>query len=591
MTEFIDNSCADAEVVKFDHIVVHFENRPISAGIINVHIPIKEPTFGILNLHAAKVEVSDLPLELVFTVDCSGSMSDKCSDGRTKNQHIVHTLKNMVIYFSENINIHAYITVFAFDIAIYNIVERTTVTLSNIDEILVKIDKIRPNGSTNIELALNNFNEYVPILNSYSCGEINHIFMTDGDATEGCQDANELRGIVNNKNNEKIQNEKIKEKNNQDNQNKINNIFIGFGIDHNSKLLNTISCDNNSSYHFIDNLEKSGFVYGEILHGIAYKCLVDMEISIHNGLIYNYKSNLWTDTLFVGNIVGETNKIFHLISSDPDECMPLIITGKTMTGEKYSRIIEKHHVFGHRDLTKYIFRQKTLQMLFEARQKNVEPDMCLLGLKYQDVRVIQQEAKHNNKLIKNKMMALLEEMKTYITCLPNDSKDVKFMKLLCDDIYISYKTFGTKYGEMYTCARQTSQGTQRCYTVTHTPENNNNVVDADTFNNNNNQYFTPRRPSCGLQRQNSGICAPAKLCLDLVSDNDNDNNHSDSDNDNNNNSSIDSILKAYQMSDMSDTPYTTPIGLRVMRSISSGRGDAYISTEEEEEEEETQSNI
>ena len=69
------------------------------------------------------------------------------------------------------------------------------------------------------------------------------------------------------------------------------------------------------------------------------------------------------------------------------------------------------------------------------------------------------------------------------------------------------------------------------------------------------------------------------------------NDQSDPDSDSDNDNSIDSILRAYQMSDMSDTPYTTPIGLRVMRSISSGRGDAYISTEEEEEEEETQSNI
>jgi hypothetical protein len=44
------------------------------------------------------------------------------------------------------------------------------------------------------------------------------------------------------------------------------------------------------------------------------------------------------------------------------------------------------------------------------------------------------------------------------------------MKNLCDDIYICYRTFGTKFGTMYTTARQTSQGTQRCYNVSHTPD-------------------------------------------------------------------------------------------------------------------------
>ena len=103
-----------------------------------IPLPITDAKFGILKLNAVSVPVSQCEQEFIFMIDCSGSMSDMCYDGRNKMQHIVHTLKNMILYFKENSNIKVNITIHAFDDNIYKIVDRTEINSDNIDETEIK---------------------------------------------------------------------------------------------------------------------------------------------------------------------------------------------------------------------------------------------------------------------------------------------------------------------------------------------------------------------------------------------------------------------------------------------------------------------
>ena len=417
-----------------------------------IPLPITDAKFGILKLNAVSMPMTQCEQEFIFMVDCSGSMSDMCSDGRNKMQHIVHTLKNMILYFKENSNIKVNITIHAFDDIIYKIVDRTEINSDNIESIIAKVNLISPRNSTNIECSLKSIKTTVQnIISQYPTHNICNIFMTDGQATSGNHDVDYLVGLVDIN---------------------ITNAFIGFGIDHDSMLLNSMGNGKNSGYYFIDKLENAGIIYGEILHEILYKLLVNVSISVTNGLIYDYKNNLWTDTINTNHIVSESNKIYHIASSTPEQCH-ILFRGQKIEHDSIMNcefsIVKSEDC---EDLTKYVFRQRTLQTLYKINTYNIiKNDIRKNDVTKNDIFDFTHErnqVREEDEQMKSSLREFIEEMKKYMK--DNNIENDKFMKNLCDDIYICYRMFGTRFGTMYTTARQTSQGTQRGYTVNHTPE-------------------------------------------------------------------------------------------------------------------------
>lgn len=498
----------------FTKQTLQFESALVDTNLVPIS-NITDAKFGILSLEAISIPLNhDIDQEFVFMVDCSGSMSDQCSDGRTKMQHNLHTLKNMILYFKEN-SIKVYITINTFDDKIYNILCRTTITEENFTFIMAKIDKIIPRGSTNIEKALEHSRETIErIKTDFPDHNISHIFMTDGEATTGNESPELLSELVDRS---------------------VTNAFIGFGIDHDSVLLNQLGSGENSGYYFVDKLENCGFVYGEVLHSILYKLLNNVVITIENGLIYDFKNNIWSSTLNVGQIVSELKKVYHIISSNPSECVV------TFSGLKISDLSEVSFcitgVESEENLTKYVYRQRTLQYLFRAndylKKKNVNNKKRVVGINNNwflkhciddnDLFIADEN------LLKKELVTFITEMKQYMT--DNQLTDDGFMKNLCDDIYICYKTFDTKFGAMYVGARQTSQGTQRGYTVSHTPD--------DT-------YDCPPV----LQRHNAVI----NSCFNC-----------------DNLPSLDELpILQHELSDFADAPYLTPSSAGLMREISCG---------------------
>jgi hypothetical protein len=488
----------------------------------DIILPVSNAYFGTLELQAASTPITSVEQEVVCVVDQSGSMSDLCKDDRTKMQHIIHTLKNIIYYFVENPVVTVFLSVYSFDDGFHTILERTKITKEDLQMMLDKMDKIRPMGNTNIENALINVGDIIHKLTTeYPTHVVNHIFMTDGEATVGNKDKNVLKEIVNTT---------------------IQNAFIGFGDNHDSYLLNFLASNPRSNYYFIDALENSGLIYGEVLHNILYKVLTDVTIEILNGFIYEYKTNTWVQKMAICDIAGEADKVYHIGSTTPDECC-IFVEG--IHNNEIVRFDINKLLIMETDFTKYIYRQRTLQLLYESNELhevNIDNKGLGFNIKWEfiDGKI---EAKKNCRL---KLRTFLEELKKYMN--DNNLQEDKFLKNLCDDIYICYRTLGTKYGGMYTAARQTSQGNQRCYTVTNIPDDDYNTADN----------LTDYKLNLPIHINHNSINNSNKI-----------NNSIFLQNINLNDAQVEPLL--HEISQFDETPYLTPTATRLMRDISMNR--------------------
>ena len=412
-------------------------------------IPIKlfeEPywRFGTCDITIrGEIPIASNRMHVFFTIDASGSMNDRCVDGRRKMEYILYTLENILRIFHSKLECNISVFIQTFDSKIKTIFDSEILIKEHIlEDVISSIKGIKAGDSTNIELALQSAKEKIGKYKEANLEhEIIHIFLTDGEITSGNESIEILKSLVS---------EDCK------------NIFIGYGLDHDSKLLMELSDNSKDDYRFVDVLERAGLVYGEIVHSILYKAVEDVSIMAENCDIYDYKRNMWVSELKIGDLLSEQKKTFHLRSNVLSR-QRIVLFGKiiikTMQYQIVNDIIEEQISNGliiESDLTKYIFRQKTQELLYESRvvsekRGKIEDFDLYLGLT-------------------DKKKEVKEKLKVFLKCMKDYMKEYNLemdllMKTLCDDIYISYMTIGTILGNMYTSARQVSQGSQHSYTV------------------------------------------------------------------------------------------------------------------------------
>jgi hypothetical protein len=410
-----------------------------------------------------KTKKTEFPTLLLFTVDITGSMNEPAYYNVSKLDVVKQTFKSMVRYIVSLETTNIQIRVHTFNEEVNVVINNMYVNKENEDKILSIIQSLEADNSTNIEKALQYANDTITtILEKEPNLQVSHIFMTDGEPTTGECNPSKLSAIVNNN---------------------FPNVFIGFGSNHNVILLKKLSDYENCDYLFVDNMEKSSLVYGETLHRYIYPALKNVEIVLDNGFIYDWKTNKWVERLLEPIIVGEIEKIYHIKTTTPTTiCAELygIVCSIAEVGDPtdYNMLSgELEHLNSvsvmhpssnvattklNNDLTKYMFRQKTLELLFKAKSIDDKPQ---------------------EKLFKDELKIFFKTMRMYMKT--NNLSHDKFLINLCDDISIMYHSIGTQLGMMYTTARQTSQGRQYTYTSTPTSKN---YREEDNLNDDGNNF-------------------------------------------------------------------------------------------------------
>jgi hypothetical protein len=518
--KFRPPSRASEPIIKLS--IINFHNNCVPVPDCLIPHDNLESLFGIANI-CMRDEIPIISeIHFAFTIDRSGSMSHTCADGRTKMEHIIHTLENMIRIFHQKTDAKISIRVQSFDSDIYIDVETVEdlaqKTQAELDAIIVKIRQISPGETTNIEKALNASNDHLnAYIDSHPLTNVAHIFLTDGEITEGCTDKEYLKSLVSKR---------------------YPNIFMGYGLDHDAPLLKCLASTGlHNEYRFVDNLEKAGLVYGEVIHQLLYPALNDVTLLAEGCELYNYATNTWTTKLDVGNFVSGQQKIYHIRTTTPNHAQ-LAIYGRTIHATKYKEVLSNEITFQTHalpvkvvgfgtkcDLTNYLFRQRTQGYLFDTNallerqydleNKTVDPFTKYSTLYQSNLEQSKknedfQKMKEEKDNLKQQMKDFFKTMLDYITS--NNLKEDAFFKTLCDDIYIALKSFDTRYGMMYAAARQTSQGRQQTYCSIPLSQLRGDPVKKDDNNDEDDLPPVPPRLTRGV----SNIPLPDDLDLDYT---------------------------------------------------------------------------
>ena len=433
---FVDPAIADpvVEQVQASTIITNILKESIDLDAMQLFIDPetgkedKSYKFGVIKLKMAEKEISKYPIDIHAVTDISGSMNEPASNTNvaTKGSVMNHVLKNVNSIIAENneSGSNVEICIDGFDDKIKKVLPYTRLTFEDVIDTNKKVDLfLQPRGTTNIKLGMEEFTKEQEKRNTLA-KESHRLFITDGADTCGNTDNAALAALVDPT---------------------IPNYFIGLGVGHNATLLKLMAKPDDCEYHFIPSAEESGPIIATIIHKIYYTTLRKASVTIIGGEIYNYKTNTWTTSLYVGAITSEATRNWHIRTRGDIAEVKVFLRATN----DFITLAEDQ---GFSNLNYNILRQRTLEFLYAASH-------------------IPTDLNHNPSAkaiftgkIRDAMNGFFEYLNKYIKT-QNLEKCLDH-KTLCDDMYIAIQTFGSKLGHLYSGSRGESQETNAAYAIT-----------------------------------------------------------------------------------------------------------------------------
>jgi hypothetical protein len=412
--------------------------------------------FSVLKINMGETKITTRPLFLLFTIDITGSMQSPAGfySASTKLDYVKQTFHSMIHYLSAQ-PAEIYIRVHAFNTSVKTVVDTILITPDNVADLTAKIRGLEANECTDIGLALDSASiALTKYAETHPEHQVVHVFMTDGEPTVGERNTTILAESI---------------------ETTFTNIFVGIGAEHNAGIMRKLSEVRNAEYQYVDNMENTSLVYGETIHRCLYPAVKEVNISMVDGLIYDWQTNTWTETLYEPLIVGDFEKIYH-IKSRGMYSAEAHFSGKYCDGDREfcHTVFSMPPLIGMdeldvpiTDLSKYLFRQRVQELLYEGKDL--------------DSRSSCDEIDTYRASLKDLFREMRDSMRA------SGLMDDPFMKMLCDDISITYKYVGTRHAQMAILSRQTAQGRQQTYTPMNITTEDMNSPSGDSF------VFSPRR--------------------------------------------------------------------------------------------------
>ena len=398
--------------------------------------------FGTIILKTDDSEIIDAIYHLIFSVDFSGSMGTVGNDGKTALEHAKTVIRNILTHLN-TLGVEVFITIRLFDNAGLVICEQRMIDDASVREIMEALAPILPRGSTNIKQAC-----------AYAKSKVmadarnSHILLTDGcpysDSTWTIGQGVLQSGGTTKDSANAMANHIYTEMPEMD------NYLIGLGSGVNSLLLKALDGKpTGCGYHFVDNVELAGMVYGEITYEIFHDSVRNVTMQVEGDCrVYNWQTNTWSNETAVGNL--SAGKEYRVSVRIPWETENICVTCKYLEGDDtvtdelvcqdYKRDEACNVDARDLEIEKWMWRQKTLALLHRS---NTNP----------------------GDIVETALDTLLTNMRAWMT-----TKDLVadvFMIQLCTDITntLSDLRVPVSAAATYRCARISSQGQQRAFRV------------------------------------------------------------------------------------------------------------------------------